>query len=375
MGQKEGQGQPENTINLLFVFELIKQYLWYIIGVVGIACLMAVILTMPYFYPPEYKASTIIYPTSPERFDLDNVFSEDPNVYVFGDSKGVEKLDNIANSEELKMFVIDSLNLWGAYGIDPERSGSPKYYVLRNYNGNVQTLRVSGSGLEITAFDRDPQKAADIVNLVVERVDFTMRRMLQQNKSSILAAYREGEKQLGEQLEQVADSILRLREKYNVFHGERQTDAMVSQFLSIQRELAEALAQASYYRTRNASRYREYQNKAIGLEHQIQSMAEGPQNEGITLKKFREGYDRVRQMEMLQDELAMEWKNVKKKIINLGRMKEIPFHTILITERAYPADRKARPVRWVILVAVGFLSTLAAIAGVVLVDRLLPEKE
>ena len=375
MGQKEGKEHSENTINLLFVFELIKQYLWYIIGVVGIACLLAIVLTMPFFYPPEYKASAIIYPTSPERFDLDNVFSEDPNVYVFGDSKGVEKLDNIANSEELKMFVIDSLDLWGAYGIDPERSGSPKYYVLRNYSGNVQTLRVSGSGLEITAYDRDPQKAADIVNLVVERVDFTMRRMLQQNKYSILAAYREGEKQLGQQLEQVADSILRLREKYNVFHGERQTDAMVSQFLSVQGELAEAEAQASYYRTRNASRYREYQNKAAGLEYQIQSMASGSQTEGITLKKFREGYDRVRQMEIIQDELAMEWKNVKKKIINLGRMKEIPFHTILITERAYPADRKARPVRWVILVAVGFLSTLIAISGVVLVDLLLPKNE
>ena len=372
MGKKIEAPHTDQAFNLLFLADLIWKYLWYIVGVVGIACLLAIVLTMPYFYPPEYKSSTIIYPTNPERFDLDNVFAEDPSVYMFGDSKGVEKLDNVASSEDVKMFVINSLNLWEAYGIDKDGAGSPKYYVLRNYNGNVETLRVAGNGLEITAYDRDPQKAADMVNAVVDRVDFTMRRMIQQNKSGILTAYKQGEVRLGEQLLKVADSILQLRKAYDVYHIERQTDAMLSQLFGRQSELAEAQAQADYYRTRNASKFREYQAKVLGLERQVEKMTEGTEAGSVTLEKFRAGYDKVRQMEMLQDELAIELKNVQKKIINLERMDEIPFHTILITERAQPSDRKARPVRWIILLAVAFLSTLVSIMGLVLVDRLLP---
>ena len=361
-----------DSFNLLFLVDLIRKYWLYLLLVVLAACILAVIFTMPFFYPPEFKASTIIYPTNPERFDLDNVFAEDPSIYVFGDSKGVEKLDNVANSEELKMFVIDSLDLWSAYGIDKEKSGSPKYYALRNYSGNVQTLRIAGNALEITAFDRDPQKAADIVNLVVERIDFTVRRMLKQNKSEILAAYKEGEIELGKQLSRVADSIYSLRQTYDVYHIERQTEAMLGEMISQQNELAQVKAQAEYYRNRNGSRYRELQTQAIGLESKVKSLWGEEEGGAINFQKFRQGYDKVRQMEMLQDELAMELKNVQKKIINLGQMNETDFHTILITERAFPSDRKARPVRWVILVAVAFLSTLIAVIGVVLVDRLFP---
>ena len=366
--------QPVEAFNLLFLAELIWKYLWYIIGAVGIACLLAIVWTMPFFYPPEYKSSTIIYPTNPERFDLDNVFAEDPSVYVFGDSKGVEKLDNVANSEELELFVVDSLNLWEVYGVDPNKSGSPKHYVLKNYNSKVQTLRVAGNGLEITAFDRDPQLAADMVNLIVDRVDHTMRRMIQQNKSGILTAYRQGEARLGEQLLALADSILVLRKAYDVYHIERQTDAMLSLLYAKQSELAEAEAQVNYFRNRNANRFRESQAKVVGLSNQVKEMTEGKEEGRLTLEKFRTGYDRVRQLEMLQDELAIELKNIQKKIINLERMDEIPFHTILITEQAQASDRKARPVRWIILVAVAFLSTLVAIVGIVLIDRFWPKK-
>jgi len=364
--------QDTDAFNLMFLGDLLVSYWKFIVGFVGIACILAVIFTMPFFYPPEFKSSTIIYPTNPERFDLDNVFAEDPTVYVFGDSKGVEKLDNVANSEELKLFVMDSLNLWEAYGIDKDSGGSPKYYGLRTYSGNVSTLRVAGNGLEITAFDRDPQRAADIVNLVVARVDFTVRRMLQQNKEEVLMAYREGENRLSEQLNFVADSIFSLRKAYDVYHIERQTEAMISELIARQNELAEVQAMEGYYQNRNTSRYREAQAQAFGLENQLNSFLGTAEGGIVTLDKFRRGYDKVRQMEMLQDELAMELKNVQKKIINLERMKEIPYHTILITERAFPSDRKSRPVRWVLLVAVAFVSTLIAVLGIVLVDRVIP---
>ena len=195
------QEQVEQSFNLLFIFRIIRKYLVYIGGVVVGAGILAFILTLPFIYKPEFQSSTVIYPTSPERYDITNLFHDEPIQYLYGESKDVEKLEHLANSEEIKMFVIDSLNLWKPYGVDPQNDESPKYYVLRTYDGMVQTTRISGNGLMITAYDIDPQRAADIVNLIVSKVDELNKEMLNTNKSSIYQMYKSGYEQLAEQLD------------------------------------------------------------------------------------------------------------------------------------------------------------------------------
>ena len=132
------QAEKQEEFSLLFILDVVKTYFWYLVGVVGISALLAIIFTMPYFYPPEYLAMTTVYPTSPERFDVINIFHEEPNLYLYGGAKEVEKLDNIANSEVVRMHIIDKLDLWKVYGYDKTDVGSsPKFYVLQTFASNV----------------------------------------------------------------------------------------------------------------------------------------------------------------------------------------------------------------------------------------------
>ncbi len=144
-----------NDFSLLYLTGIVKEYLWYSIGVVGVSAIMAIIMTLPAIYPPEFLSSTVIYPTNSERFDLVNLFAEEPNVYVYGGPKEVEKLSNIAGARELQLAVIDSLNLWAAYGVDKNNDESPEFYALRTFRGMVSAIQVSGNGLEISAYDTD----------------------------------------------------------------------------------------------------------------------------------------------------------------------------------------------------------------------------
>ena len=73
----------------------------------------------------------------------------------------------------MRLFIIDSLDLWQAYGVDKKNDPSPKYYAFRTYAGNVRTIKVEGNGLRIEAYDVEPQRAADIVNLLVAKIDET----------------------------------------------------------------------------------------------------------------------------------------------------------------------------------------------------------
>jgi len=364
----------DQSFNLLYLVNLIRKYAAYIIIVVGIACLLAIILTMPFFYPPEYRSSAIIYPTNPERFDLDNVFAEDPLIYLFGDSKGVERLDNIANSEELQLHVIDSLDLWKAYGIDKDKGGSPKYYALLNFNSYVTTLRVAGDGLQIEAFDRDPERAAAIVNVLIDRIDYTVRKMITQNKEGVLKALKEGEDYLSQKVDAYADSITAIRGVYNVYHIERQTEAILKELLTKQSDWSSARVELQEARRRNASReeVRELQTHVSALESQIAMLTENNSGSIINLEQFRYGLDKIKQLELIHEELTVELKENRKKINNLERMSMVEYSTIITPERALPADRKSKPVRWIILLATGLISSLASIVGLVLIDRLVP---
>ena len=357
-----------SEFNLLYVFGLIRKYFWYLLAVIMLAGLAAIIFTTPYFYPPEFKSEAVVYPTNPERLDLDNLFTDEPMLYLYGDSKGVERLDNIATSESIQLYVMDSLNLWEVYGIDKEKDASPKYYGLETFNGNVKTLRIAGNGLKIEAYDWEPERAAAIVNLIVDKLNDTYSEMMNQNKDLILNLYKERANNLTIQADAIADSMRNIRVQYHIYDTERQSEALLKQVIEIESELAGLKAEQR--KAKGASS--PITNKVEVLTNQLYSLTSQRAGLPINLESFRNGYDKLTQLEWMQEEYAKELKMVQKKLSNFEVMSKVDLEYILFTEYASPSDRKSRPVRWVILAASLIISSLVAVIVLILIDQLLP---
>lgn len=349
------QESQENAFNLLYIFQVVKKHLTYIAAVVGVSMLLAIILTLPAIYKPEFKSSTVIYPTAAERYDAINLFHDEPILYLYGESKDVEKLETLANSERIKMFVIDSLDLWDAYGVDPENDAYPKHEVLKTYDGMINTVRISGNGLEIQAYDTDPQRAADIVNLIVEQVDIVNKEMINKNKNSIYSMYKGVYDELVEQMELYTDSARNVRKRYNVLNTETQTESLTEQILLAQNELAISKARGGSNR--------------IPLS-KLKSLVEDSPEFPINLESFREGLDQVLSLEEIIEYISRDVKDVREKVEVLEMMQSETFTTILITEEAQAADKKARPIRWVILLVTIVIAALVSVIGAVLLDRI-----
>lgn len=361
----------ENPFNLIYIFQTLQKYLVYIVGVVGGAALLAFILTLPFIYKPEFKASTIIYPSSAERYDVINLFHDEPILFLYGTSKEVEKLDNTANTEEVKMFVIDSLNLWEVYGVDPNDE-SPKYYVLRNYDGNVSTTQVSGNGLGISAFDVDPERAAAIVNLIVHKVDEISKRMVTQNKEGILKMYEQAYQDLVDQLAQYTDSLRQVRTRFNVLNGEYQTQALVGQIMEAEGDLAAAQSRLrSILKNQGEGSAANAQRVEVAsLKSRVYSLVNKNSGSSINLESFREGLDQVLALEEVCEYLSRDIKDAQEKVEYLRMMDQANYTTLFIPEYAQAPDKKERPVRWLILVATVLIAGLVSIMGAILVDRL-----
>jgi hypothetical protein len=360
------------SFSLEYLFAVLRRYRWYIGGLLLLTGLTAFVLTLPAFYKPEFRSETTIYPNSSERFDLINIFHAEPSTYVYGGAKEVEKLDNLASSEALKLAVIDSLNLWEAYGVD-KGGASPKYEVLRTYDRNVRTIRVEGNGLSIEAYDTDPQRAADIVNLVARRVDALNQQMLSQNKAAVLALYRSSEGRLIRQMEAYNDSARQLRRQYNVLRGLTQTEVLTEQVLIAEGDLAEAEARLQEQQRRSGAASGEAAQARGEVEAQrarLRAIAEGKGNAPLNLASFREGMDQVKYFEDLADHLSYDIQNLREKMHYLEIMDSGQFPTVMMAEPAQPSDRKARPVRWVILLASLMIAGMTAVLAAVAADRL-----
>ena len=355
--------QPEvSSFNLLYIFGVAQKYLLYIGAVVGVAVILAFVLTMPFIYKPEFMSSTIVYPTSAERYDVINLFHDEPILYLYGESKDVEKIEQLATHEEVKLMVMDSLDLWDVYGIDKDNDESPKYYGFRTYDAMVQTTRVAGNGLEIQAYDVDPQRAADIVNLLVDITNVRYKEMLNRNKAPMLEMYRDGYEKLVAQMELYNDSIRNVRRRLNVLNPETQTEKLVEKILELEIAYAEAKASGNTARMR-------YQQAV--LDRLISTEAGG----SINLEDFRDGLDQILALEEVIEYISRDIKDAKEKVEVLEAMFDTDYNTLLESGPALPSDKKARPIRWVILLATLLLTTLVAVFGAVLIDRITEERK
>jgi capsular polysaccharide biosynthesis protein len=366
----------DNTLNLNYLVAVVRRYFWYLAGIVGLAGLLAIVFTMPSIYPPEYRSSTVIFPTNPERFDGVGLFDEEPTIYLYGDGKSVEKLINIANSEEVMLTVLDSLNLWQAYGIDPaDTASAPKYQANRIYSDMVRAVKVGGNGVEVSAHDVNPRRAAAIVNLVVYLVDKANREMINANKSRILDLYHTSLRELKGQIAHYADSASKVRKEFFVFENQGQTEMLVGEVLKAESDFAAAKARL---RVLQASGSEGTDDAKMAIEmarSRVYALTSKRSGTKINLESFAEGIDLVTALADISYRLASKVKDVQAKIEYLTLMDVGDFSTILVVEDAKPADRKARPVRWIILAASLLISGLVSLIAVVLIDFLSKGKE
>jgi len=366
----------ESNFNLLYIIDIIRKYFRYIAVVVIISVILAIVLTMPSIYAPQYASQTIVYPMNPERYDMINVVSE-KDLYVYGGPKDVEKLANLAKSETVAMFVIDSLDLWKAYGIDKKSDNSPKFKVLKNFRGNVTITQVEGAGVSIEAYDEVPQRAADIVNLIVLKLNRMGKESLEKNRTQLLKVYEANYNQVNAIYRSYIDSSRLTRTQYQIYSYDAQTKEMVGQMLKTKGKYENEKARLRFLEKKGGddTSVTNARIRLKGAENQLRSMegkGEYAQSGDINLQNFQSGLDKVIHLEQNFFQWGEKLRLLKMKIEAAKAMATIEYDTVLTLEPATASDKKARPVRWVIIATSFLLSLIVSIVATILMELGLP---
>lgn len=312
----------DKEFNLISVIRIILKWKKQIAGVTLLSGIAAALFSL--FIMDEYFLSwATFYPTNQYLNDRSMIFNTESSggqIDYFGNKNDVNRVLTIANSAPIIEYVIDSFKLADHYKIDKAR----KYWrteVRKEFEGNFKAIKTDREGVQISIYDTDPIVAAAMVNCIVEKTDAVNKEHIAKSKEDL---YKLMSGQIVEQqakIDGLVDTLADLSQKYSIKVSTGSEGTVIV----------------------NGNDYRAVQLYKTILEKQDNAVKE--LNNRINIKE--------------QMEVAMR-----------GNAS-----SLFIVESAFAADKKEKPVRWIVVVVSMLITGFVSVLGVLLIEQYKQIKE
>jgi uncharacterized protein involved in exopolysaccharide biosynthesis len=326
----KGKTSYDSVDILKFLFRNYKTIL--IISLLGavISIVISLVIT------PKFKSSVIIYPASTSSISkalLTDMTMTPKDVMKFGEEEETEQLMQLLQSDDIKAKIIQKYDLAAHYGID-KNSKYYKTYLLNEYTDNISFRKTEYQAIEIKVLDTDPAVAASIANDIAALLDSVYNNI---QKERALKAFAVVEKVYNDQVltvQELEDSLSVLR-KLGIYDYANQSKALNEAY-------ANALASGS---SSNANILKQK------LDHVSQYGSAF-----ISLTKQHE--DEIKQLVFLKTKLSEA---------KVDAYNDLP-HKYIVNQ-AQLSEKKAYPVRWLIVVFSTIATFVFAVFFLLLLER------
>jgi capsular polysaccharide biosynthesis protein len=285
-----------------------KRMLHFII-IAAIAIVLAAIFSGPAFIKPMFRSTARVYPT---------------NIWVLSEESETEQMLEILNSREIKEKVIEAFGLDTVYKIN---RNDPHYmsYMLDTYNKNVNAGKTKFETVEISVLDYDPQRASDMCDSIIRFYNKKVRNMHKAKDWEMVEIARKGLARKYVELDTVASQLDFLRKEYGILDYGSQVERVTEGYMN-------ALA---------SGRFASGDGRRI--ENLYNNLAEQGTHARMLEVKFASTINAIDSLQRMEDVYLTEFE------------KDITYAHVV--ENSIPSDKKAHPVRWLIV----FFSTVSAV--------------
>jgi capsular polysaccharide biosynthesis protein len=305
--QKPIKQMEEYSESSYYFIKLIIKWKKHFMIVTAVAIAAAAVFSSEFIMKPKYKSFAIIYPA---------------NVSAYGAESSTEQLLQLLESADIRNTVIHKFKLADHYDIDTTvKGGLTRLYEA--YESHVDVKRTEYESIEIKVLDTDPQEACDIVNEIINALNFKARKLQRDKTQEVLVITENHLKLKTHQLDSLTTLLQGLRVKYQILDYGVQVKEVVKSYLK-------ALSGG-----KNSGGLKDFDVMMRNLE-----------------EKGGEYYEAIRVYDAILGQyigVKTDYENVQKDM-----NKELTYANI-VTSPA-PADKKTYPIRWLIVLA----STVAA---------------
>ena len=310
----------DNSFNNLSLVQLILKWKWHIIIITIAAALCGAIFSSSMFITPLYKSEAVAYPA---------------NISPYSDESETEQMLQIINSQSIMDSIVEKYDLWSDYKIN-KNDKFAKTYMLNEYRSKIKISKTPYEAVSITVMDKDPFVACDIARDILNFYDLKVHDLHTRKVGEVVAMY---ERQLTEKQRNIDSLKNRLTEI--------STEFGVTDYSSQSREVTRGYLSGSAKATELKNNLEQYGAETVDLRTKIEAEA----NTYVSTK-----VDYEQNLRFFHSQLT---------------------YSNIVTE-PFPADKKAYPVRWVVVALCGLGALLLSIVAIFIIEnrkRFLPESK
>lgn len=300
-----------DNYNNLSLVQLIFKWKWHIIIITVIAAICGAIFSSATFITPLYKSEAVAYPA---------------NISPYSDESETEQMLQIINSQSIADSIIEKYDLWTDYGIDRNYQFA-KTYMMLEYHDKIRISKTPYEAVSITVLDQNPQVACDIARDILHFYDQKVAKLHRDKVQEVVNMYAQQLKLKQQDIDQLKQQLADLGTNYGM-----------ANYVGQSREITRGYLNGSSKATELMRNLEQYGPEAIDLENKI--IAEATTYVDVKL-------DYEQQLRFFHSELT---------------------YSNIVTE-PYPADKKAYPVRWIVVALCGLGAFLLTILVLFIIEN------
>ena len=296
------------------------------IGVIALLASSIVSLLMD----EKFESTVTLYPAKTSSVTFNEVITEDQSVSKFGENEEAEQMLQILESSSIRSEIIDKFDLLKHYEIDLES----KYIntdLTETYLENINFRRNNNGAVLITVLDKSPDTAALIANEIASLFDNTKNAMIHERALTDFKIKKEKLDKITAQMQTLRDTMSKL-----------------SSLGVVTNDAYRALTEG-YVNSKDSEAKKSFKTKMNMTEKY-----------GSLLKSFQV------KVEFLSERLATIETSYEQAESDATSYLSHKF----IVEKAFPAEKKTYPIRWLIVVLSIFSSVLLAIVGILVKNQI-----
>lgn len=349
-----------NDYSLIQVLKILARWKKHILIATGMVALISVIGSL--LKPNYYKSTAIVYAASPTLANPDPIGGSEKLYYIYGTGEDLDRLFSIANSNEVKNYVIDKFNLAEHYDIDIS-STKGKAKLARKFNKLYETKKTKYDGLELSIEDTEPELARDMVTAAREKIESVAQSIIKESQAMLLESLKGGIKSQEEILNSNGDSLTFLKDKYQIYDSYSQVKAFAEMTTSNEINLSGKEAQLISMKALKMPR-----DSINKIKSQIEGLKSKISKTDSIIKSFNEGVLTVRLMEVNQNKGVEEVSLEKERLKKLQASYNKSFAAIHIVEKETIPIEKSRPKRSIIVLGLTFLAFVLSCLAVLVIE-------
>ncbi len=188
-----------------------------LVAIAVIALILSAIFSSPFILTPKFKSFAVLYPA---------------NIIPMGTETPTEQMLQVLESDQIRDSVAAQFNLYNHYGIDSEAAAANTAFI-REYQDNVVFKKTEYESVVIEVLDTDPEQAKDMVNSIIFYFNRKERFLQKEKAMELVKILNEQVSRKKFEMDSMEVVLTDIRKNYGILDYGLQTEYATERYLEV----------------------------------------------------------------------------------------------------------------------------------------------